>query len=94
MEQRVDAIMAVTDDQLRKQHSHSVPDSLILWLALVFASFGLFAPDNGTAVTILVLCSLAVSWGITMILDLDTNFSGLVRVSAEPLRQALAQLMH
>ena len=67
---------------------------LIFWLVLVFASFGLFAPVNGTAVTILLLCSVAVSGGITMILDMDTTFSGIVRVSAEPLRQALAQIMH
>jgi hypothetical protein len=67
---------------------------LIFWLALVFASFGLFTPPNATAVTILCLCSLAVSGGIAMILELDTPFSGLVRVSTEPLRQALAQIMH
>ena len=28
-----------------------------------------------------------------MILELDSPFSGLVRVSAEPMRQALAQIM-
>jgi hypothetical protein len=67
---------------------------LIFWLAIVFASFGLFAPLNTTAVTVLCLCSIAVSGGITMILELDSPFSGLVRVSAEPMRQALAPLMH
>ena len=67
---------------------------LIFWLAIVFASFGLFAPLNATAVTVLGLCSIAVSGGITMILELDSPFSGLVRVSAEPMRQALTQIMH
>jgi ABC-type amino acid transport system permease subunit len=66
---------------------------LIFWLAIVFASFGLFAPLNATAVTALCLCSMAVSAGIVMILELDSPFSGLVRVSAEPMRQALAQIM-
>ena len=66
---------------------------LIFWLALVFASFGLFAPPNATAIVVLCLCSIAVSGGITMILELDSPFSGLVRVSAEPMRQALAEIM-
>ena len=66
---------------------------LIFWLAIVFASFGLFAPRNATAIAGLCLCSIAVSGGITMILELDSPFSGLVRVSAEPMRKALAQIM-
>jgi len=66
---------------------------LIFWLALVFASFGLFAPLNATAVTVLCLCSIAVSGGITMILELDTPFSGLIRISAEPMRHVLAEIM-
>jgi hypothetical protein len=67
---------------------------LILWLAIVFFSFGLFAPLSGTAITILCLCSMAVAGGITMILELDSPLSGLVRISAEPMRQALAQIVH
>lgn len=63
-------------------------------LAIVFASFGLFAPLNAMAVAGLCLGSIAVSGGITMILELDSPFSGLVRVSAEPMRQALIQIMH
>jgi hypothetical protein len=66
---------------------------LIFWLAIVFASFGLFAPLNSTAVAALLLCSMAVSGGITMILELDSPFSGLVRISAEPMRHAL-QIIH
>jgi len=34
---------------------------LIFWLTIVFASFGLFAPRNATAIAILCLCSMAVS---------------------------------
>jgi hypothetical protein len=67
---------------------------LIFWLAIVFSSFGLFAPRNATALAVLCLCSIAVSGGITMILELDSTLSGLIRVSAEPMRQALAQIMN
>jgi hypothetical protein len=66
---------------------------LIFWLTIVFASIGLFAPRNGTAIAALCLCSMAVSGGITMILELDSSFSGLVRISDEPMRHALAQIV-
>jgi ABC-type amino acid transport system permease subunit len=66
---------------------------LVFWLALVFGSFGLFAPSNSTAITALGLCTLAVSVCITMILDLNSPFTGLVQVSREPMRHALALIM-
>lgn len=65
---------------------------LMFWLGLVFASFGLFAPVNGTAVATLTLCSLAVAGGLTMILELDSPFSGVVRVSIDPLHRAVAEI--
>jgi hypothetical protein len=37
---------------------------LVFWLTIVFASFGLFAPPNATAIAVLCLCSIAVSGGI------------------------------
>lgn len=66
---------------------------LIFWLGLVFSSFGLFAPRNATTIAVFCLCSIAVSGGITMILELDSPFSGLVHVSGEPMRQALAEII-
>ncbi len=65
---------------------------LMFWLAVVFASFGLFAPLNGTAIAALLLCTMAVSGGIVMILDLDSPFSSLLRIPSEPMRMALAQI--
>jgi hypothetical protein len=83
---------------LVQQAGNSVPWPflilLIFWLTIVFASIGLFAPRNGTALAALCLCSIAVSGGITMILELDSPFSGLVRISAEPMHHALAQIVH
>jgi hypothetical protein len=65
---------------------------LMFWLALVFASFGLFAPRNATAIATLILCSMAVSGGIVMILEFDSPSSHVLRVSAEPMRKALIQI--
>jgi hypothetical protein len=65
---------------------------LVLWLALLFASFGLFTPPNPTTLTSLVVCALVVSSAIFLILELDRPFHGIIQVSGEPLRNALAQL--
>jgi hypothetical protein len=62
------------------------------WLAMIFLGFGLLAPRNATAITALLLGALAVSGSIFLILELDQPFSGLIRISDAPLRQALAAL--
>ena len=36
---------------------------LVFWLALIFASFGLFAPTNSTVVGVLLACALSVCRG-------------------------------
>jgi hypothetical protein len=65
---------------------------LVIWLSLIFASFGLFAPPNATVVVALLLGALSVSGAIFLILELDLPFEGLIRISDEPLRTALAHL--
>lgn len=65
---------------------------LIFWLAILFASFGLFAPANATALAALLLCSIAVSGGVFMILELATPTEGLIQPSLAPLRTAIAEL--
>jgi len=63
---------------------------LVFWLTITFASFGLFAPQNGTVVTVLFVCALSVAGAIFLILELDRPFEGMMRISAEPLRQVFA----
>jgi hypothetical protein len=65
---------------------------LILWLTLILASFGLFAPRNTMVIFALVVCALSLSSAIYLILELDQPFEGLLRISSAPLRAALAQL--
>lgn len=65
---------------------------LIFWLAILFASFGLFAPANATTLAALLLCSLAISGGVFMILELATPTEGLVQPSLAPLRAAILEL--
>lgn len=65
---------------------------LVFWLTIIFISFGLFAPANGTVVSSLVVSALSVSAAIFLILELYTPYSGLIKVSSAPLRVALAHL--
>jgi hypothetical protein len=61
---------------------------LVIWLSVLFASFGLFAPRNGTVIIAFLLCAISVSAGLKIVLDLDTPFGGPVRMSGFPLRMS------
>ena len=65
---------------------------LLFWFALLFASFGLFAPRNWTSGITLSLCALAVAAAVSMFLELERGFGGLVHISPQPMRQAVAVL--
>ena len=65
---------------------------LIFWLAILFASFSLFADHNATTVVALCIFALSASAAIFLILELGQPFTGLMRISSEPLRNALAPL--
>jgi hypothetical protein len=65
---------------------------LVFWLAIVFTSFGLFAPPNATVVATLFLCALSVSGAIWLILEMYTPFQGVLQISSAPLHEALARL--
>lgn len=72
----------------------SVPVLLLVvfWLALIFISFGLFAPRNPTAIATLFFCAVSVSGAIFLILEMYRPFQGVMKVSSAPLRTALAHL--
>jgi len=65
---------------------------MVCWLTLIFASFSLYAPSNATVFTTLLICALAVSSAIFLILELDRPLDGMIQISSAPLRNALAQL--
>jgi hypothetical protein len=65
---------------------------LVLWLALLFATFGLQAPSNATVVCILVVCALSVAAAIFLIIEMANPYHGLIQISDDPLRAALARL--
>jgi hypothetical protein len=78
------------------QHRGSIPTpflvALVFWLAVIFFSFGLFAPRHGTIYALIFACALSVSSAIFLILELDRPFEGLLAISEAPLRNAIAEL--
>ena len=76
--------------------SASIPTSLavmlILWLAIIFASFGFRAPRNTPVMISFCLAALVISATIYLILDMDTASTGMIQVSNAPIQRALAQL--
>jgi hypothetical protein len=64
----------------------------IFWLAIIFLSFGLFAPSNKIVVATWILAALSVAGAIFLILELDQPFGGFVRISSEPMQNALSHL--
>jgi len=65
---------------------------VVFWLSMLFVSFGLFAPRNGTAIATLFIAAISVAGALFLILELDHPFSGLIQISSAPLRNALAVL--
>ena len=65
---------------------------VVFWLAVLFLSFGLFTPRNGTAITALMASAVSVCAAIFLVLELDHPFSGLIGISSEPMRNALEHL--
>jgi hypothetical protein len=66
--------------------------TVVLWLAIIFLSFGLFAPANKTVVVTMFIVALTVSSALFLILELDRPFNGVIAVSSEPMRNVLSHL--
>jgi hypothetical protein len=65
---------------------------LVLWLSIIFCSFGVFAPANATVIFGLLLGALSTSVAIFLILELNRPLEGVIRVSLAPMREAFAIL--
>lgn len=65
---------------------------LVFWFAVIAAGWNLFAPRNGTTVVINVLCAVSLGGAIFLLLEMDTPFGGMIRISSQPLHAVLTQL--
>jgi hypothetical protein len=65
---------------------------LIIWLMLIFASFGYQAPRNRIVTSSFIVAAFLVSAALYLILDMDAPVSGLAKTSNAPFQRALTQL--
>jgi hypothetical protein len=81
---------------LLMQKYESIPMTLLIvlvsWLAIIFAAFGLFAPRNATVLAALFVCALSASGAILLILEMNSPFAGLMKISSAPMLDALEHL--
>jgi hypothetical protein len=65
---------------------------VVFWLCLLFFTNPLFAPRNATVITALFICAVAAAGAIDMMLELNTPFRGFIRISSQPMKEALDQI--
>lgn len=94
--QQIAGELGLTRWLLIEQAQYQLPVPLLLilvfWLVLLFVSFGLFAPSNVTALTVLFVGACAISAAIFLVLELNQPLDGLIKVSSAPLRNAMHHL--
>jgi len=65
---------------------------LVFWICVLFLGFGLFARFNATVTMALLVGALSVAGAIFLNLELSDPYRGLMRISDEPLRNAMARI--
>ena len=65
---------------------------LVLWFTIIFAGFSLLAPRDALVMVVMLACALSVSAAIVLILDMDSPYQGVIRLSSAPLHDALAHI--
>jgi hypothetical protein len=90
------ADLAQTRLSLYAQEHDSIPmpflTILIFWLMVIYSSFGLFVRPAPIVIITFFVGALSAAGAIFLILEMDQPFAGLLQISSEPLRQALAPL--
>jgi hypothetical protein len=57
----------------------------------MFVSFGFFVPPNLTVIAGIFVCTAAAASGLFLIVEMDTPFSGLIRVMLRPPPKVILQ---
>jgi hypothetical protein len=65
---------------------------VVTWIMVIFASFGLNAPYNGTVVGAFLICALSIGASVFLIQELDAPLNGVIAISAVPMKHAQAHL--
>jgi hypothetical protein len=65
---------------------------VVSWMVLIFVGLGVFSVTNRSVFAGLVVCAFAFATSIFLVLQLDMPYSGLIRISGDPLRAAAAEV--
>jgi hypothetical protein len=65
---------------------------LVFWLAVIFASYGILGPMNPTVRGFMFLFALSSAGALFLIAELNTPFSGLLKLPEAEISQALSPL--
>ena len=80
---------------LAQENSSLIPlpllGAMIIWLAVIFVSFGLFAPRNATTIAALFFAAFALAAAVKITIDMET-LQGRVRLSSAPMSHALEEI--
>ena len=79
------------------EHSGSSVRPLIIivvvcWIVAIFISFGLNANRNATVTAVFLVCSISIGGAVFLVLEIDSPFHGLLRISGAPMLGALAYM--
>jgi hypothetical protein len=78
------------------QMAPSIPRLLLIvmscWLVIIFVCFSLLAPPNATTTFALTAAVISVAGAVFLIIELDRPLGGIIRISSEPMVNALTQL--
>jgi hypothetical protein len=66
---------------------------LVIWLVILFASFGLIARPNPVSGIIVALSALSIAVAVGVITDLDQPYGGLFSIPSTATRNALADIV-
>jgi hypothetical protein len=65
---------------------------LVFWLTVIFISFSLFVEPGAVVTIAMLIFALSVASALFLVADLSRPFAGLMQISNEHLREALAPL--
>ena len=65
---------------------------LIFWLAVLFASFGLLTPRNGTVVAVFFVCAISVAGAVYLIQEMEKPLTGVMKISSAPMIKTFERL--
>lgn len=66
---------------------------LVSWVVAIFMSFGINAPRHATMIAAFLVISVAIGSAMFMVLEMDTPFEGVLRISSLPVEIALTHML-